>query len=115
MTTFHVTDMTCGHCAGLINKALKTIDDESRITIDLEHHLVSVETTQSTIEDIREAIAEAGYTSTPVEAKLPDSSTERPVTSVLAPGTGDLVNGSSDELTDLDFLDTMDGVRWDSA
>lgn len=68
MITFHVADMTCGHCAGLINKALKAIDDESKVTIDLEHHLVSVESTRSTIEDIREAIVDAGYTPSHVEA-----------------------------------------------
>lgn len=68
MITFHVNDMTCGHCASVINKALKAIDDESKVTIDLERRLVSVVSTQSTIEEIRDAIAEAGYTPTPVEA-----------------------------------------------
>ncbi len=68
MITFLVTDMTCGHCAGVINKALKAIDEESKVTVDLERQLVSVVSTQSTIEDIRDAIAEAGYTPTPVEA-----------------------------------------------
>lgn len=68
MITFHVNDMTCGHCAGLINKALKAMDDESKFTIDVERRLVSVVSTQFTIEDIRDAIVEAGYTPTPVEA-----------------------------------------------
>lgn len=68
MITFHVNDMTCGHCAGVINKALKAIDDESKVTVDLERRLVTVVSTQSSIEDIRDAIAEAGYTPTPVEA-----------------------------------------------
>lgn len=68
MITFHVTDMTCGHCAGLINKALKAVDDKSKVTVDLERRLVSVVSTQSTSEDIRDAIVEAGYTPTPVEA-----------------------------------------------
>lgn len=68
MIAFHVNDMTCGHCAGLINKALKAIEGESKVTVDLERRLVSVVSTQSTIEDIRDAIAEAGYTPTPIEA-----------------------------------------------
>lgn len=68
MITFHVNDMICGHCAGLINKALKAIDDESKVTVDLERRLVLVVSTQSTIEEIRDAIAEAGYTPTSVEA-----------------------------------------------
>jgi len=68
MITYHVNDMTCGHCAGLINKALKAIDDESKVTVDLDRRLVSVVSTQSTIEEIRDAISEAGYTPIPVEA-----------------------------------------------
>jgi len=68
MIAFHVNDMTCGHCAGLVNKALKAIDDESKVTVDLERRLIFVASTQSTIEDIRDAIVEAGYTPTPVEA-----------------------------------------------
>jgi len=68
MITFHVTDMTCGHCAGVINKALKAIDDEAKVTVDLERRLVSVISTQSTIEDIRDAITDAGYTPSHVKA-----------------------------------------------
>lgn len=68
MITFHVTDMTCGHCAGVINKALKAIDDKAKVTVDLQRRLVSVISTQSTIEDIRDAIAEVGYTPSQVEA-----------------------------------------------
>ena len=68
MIAFHVNDMTCGHCAGLINKELKAIDEESKVTVDLERRLVSVVSTQATIEEIRDAIAEAGYTPTPVNA-----------------------------------------------
>lgn len=68
MVTFQVNDMTCGHCAGVINKALKAVDDESKVTVDLERHLVTVVSNYSTIEDIRDAITEAGYTPTPFEA-----------------------------------------------
>lgn len=68
MITFRVNDITCGHYAGFINKALKAIDDEPKVTVDLERRLVSVVSTQSTIEEIRNAIAEARYTPTSVEA-----------------------------------------------
>lgn len=68
MITFRVHDMTCGHCASLINKELKAIDEQSEVTVDLERRLVSVVSTQSTIEDIRDAISGAGYTPTSVEA-----------------------------------------------
>lgn len=68
MITFYVNDMTCGHCAGAINKAIKAIDDESKVTVDLQRQVVSVVSTQSTSDDIRDAIVEAGYTPIPVEA-----------------------------------------------
>jgi len=69
MLTFHIHDMTCGHCASVINKALKAIDTEAKVTIDLENHLVSVVSAESTIDDVRDAIAEAGYTPKHVDAE----------------------------------------------
>jgi copper chaperone len=68
MITFQIDDMTCGHCASIINKALRAIDDQAKVRVDLERRLVSVVSTQATIEDIRDAILEAGYKPTPVEA-----------------------------------------------
>lgn len=64
MIAFEVNDMTCGHCASVITKALKDIDRAAKVTIDLEHHLLSVAPSEVTIEEVREAIVEAGYTPT---------------------------------------------------
>ena len=68
MNIFQIDDMTCGHCASIINKALIDIDHEAKVIVDLGRHIVSVVSTNSTIEDIRDAIAEAGYTPTSVVA-----------------------------------------------
>lgn len=66
MISFEVKDMTCGHCAGLITKALKDLDRAASVSIDLERHLVSVEPGEATFDEVREAIVEAGYSPTPV-------------------------------------------------
>ncbi len=62
MIAFQVNDMTCGHCASVITKALKDTDSAAKVTIDLEHHMVSVIPAEATIDDIRDAIIDAGYT-----------------------------------------------------
>lgn len=61
MHQFNVPDMTCGHCAGTITKAVKTEDPAARVEIDLERHLVKVETALPQ-ERIARRITEAGFT-----------------------------------------------------
>ena len=61
MYQFNVADMTCGHCASTITKAVKSEDPKARVEISLGEHLVKVESALSA-EDISECIAEAGYT-----------------------------------------------------
>lgn len=68
MTTFRVEDMTCGHCASTITKALKAVDSNARITVDVAGHLVTVEESSAEAQELRNAIAEAGYTPVPVQA-----------------------------------------------
>lgn len=69
MQAFRVEDMTCGHCASTITKALKEADRNARVTIDLGQHLVMVEPTEADTEQLIDAISEAGYTPVPVEAR----------------------------------------------
>ena len=66
MYQFNVPDMTCGHCAGTITKAVKTADPEATVEIDLAHHLVKVESTLAH-DKIEGQITEAGYTPTAVD------------------------------------------------
>lgn len=61
MLTIKVPDMTCGHCASTITKAVKAIDPASRCEIDLATKQVRVESAQPDA-DFIDAIAEAGYT-----------------------------------------------------
>lgn len=40
MVTFQVNDMTCGHCASTIAKALTTVDKPARVEVDILQKLV---------------------------------------------------------------------------
>ena len=61
MIEFQVNDMTCGHCAGVITKAVKSVDAAAHIAIDVPGKRVRVQATTQT-QAIEAAIREAGYT-----------------------------------------------------
>ncbi len=60
MVQFKVSDMTCGHCASRITKALKDADPQARVEISVAEKQVKVESNLSEAELAR-AISEAGY------------------------------------------------------
>lgn len=60
MYLFQVENMSCGHCAGTITKAISALDHSARVEIDLAAKSVKVESRQDA-ESIRQAIVEAGY------------------------------------------------------
>jgi len=68
MQTFRVEDMTCGHCASTITQAIRALDSGARVEVDLQQHLVNIDSTGANVQALREAIAEAGYTPVAVEA-----------------------------------------------
>ncbi len=68
MPVFRVDDMTCGHCVSTITKALQATDKDAKVTIDLAQHLVMVEPTEASAQELNDAITEAGYTPVPVQA-----------------------------------------------
>jgi copper chaperone len=61
MIEFKVEDMTCGHCAGVITKAVAAVDAKAKVAIDIPNHSVRIDgsTQQQALQD---AITEAGYT-----------------------------------------------------
>jgi len=61
MIAFKVSDMTCGHCASTITKAVKEVDAGAKLDISLAEHIVRVDSKASR-EVLQHAIAEAGYT-----------------------------------------------------
>jgi copper chaperone len=62
MITFEVKDMTCGHCVSTITKAVRAVDKEATVRIELQSHQVQIEPTEADADELRDAIQEAGYT-----------------------------------------------------
>ena len=68
MIAYQVDDMTCGHCISMITKAVKGVNPNASIDIDLGTKRVSIDSALSDAPEMKKAIAAAGYT--PVEAPL---------------------------------------------
>ena len=66
MIAFQVNDMTCGHCASTITKAVKAVDKDATVAIDLDRRAVMIEPTDADADELRNAIAQAGYTPLPI-------------------------------------------------
>ena len=62
MISFEVNDMTCGHCASTITKAVAGADQGAKVHIDLARHRVEIEPAGADANKLRDAIKEAGYT-----------------------------------------------------
>jgi len=65
MIAFDVPDMTCGHCVGTIQSALKRADPQAKVRIDLATHRVEVDPAQADAQALRAAIEDAGYSPVP--------------------------------------------------
>ena len=61
-TTFQVNDMTCGHCASTITKALGLLDKKAQVTVDLATRRVEVTSANADEAELQDAIKAAGYT-----------------------------------------------------
>jgi copper chaperone len=68
MFRYSVPDMTCGHCAQAIEKAVKTVDPRAEVTVDLTSKEVTV---RSDADEARvaETIRGAGYVPRSIGAK----------------------------------------------
>ena len=64
MITLKVPDMSCGHCAGIITKAIKELDQAAVIGFDMHNHMVQVDTAQP-LDLVASALMRAGYPATP--------------------------------------------------
>ncbi|QJW85558.1 heavy-metal-associated domain-containing protein [Ramlibacter terrae] len=61
MVTFQVSDMTCGHCASAIFRAVASVDKDARVDIRIQQKLVRIDSSAAAAE-LAEAIRDAGYT-----------------------------------------------------
>lgn len=60
MQRYKVSDMTCGHCASVVEKAVKSVDSEADVSVDLQTGHVDVRS-NANADRIAEAIRSAGY------------------------------------------------------
>ena len=66
MIAFEVPDMTCGHCVSTVTQAVKGVDKDCRVHIDLARHRVEIEPGSAGAQELSDAIKAAGYTPVPV-------------------------------------------------
>ena len=60
MIEFRLPDMTCGHCASTVTRALKQADPSCEVRVDLSGRTVLVRSDEDRA-DLVEALTEAGY------------------------------------------------------
>lgn len=63
MIILNVPDMSCGHCAGVITKALKALDPKAVIGYDMHNHQVQIDTLEGAPQ-VLQAMEQAGYPAT---------------------------------------------------
>lgn len=61
MIELTLPDMTCGHCVKAVTQAVKAVDDQAQVSVDLNAHRVRIESTAAP-ERLRAALVEQGYT-----------------------------------------------------
>lgn len=61
MVTFQINDMTCGHCASAISRAVASVDRTARLDIRVQEKLVHIES-HAPAAELAQAIQDAGYT-----------------------------------------------------
>ncbi|MBH9576214.1 heavy-metal-associated domain-containing protein [Inhella proteolytica] len=64
MPSFHLPDMSCGHCASRVSQALKALDPQCRIDFELRERRIQVQSEQAP-QALVEALREAGYPPAP--------------------------------------------------
>ncbi len=60
MLQFKSEGLSCGHCVATVTKAVKALDTQAVVTVDLPTQMIKVET-QKSLEDIASVIEKAGY------------------------------------------------------
>ena len=64
MIEFNIKDMTCGHCARRVTEAIKSVDDQAKVTVDVANKHVRVDSAHN-VAEIAAALTEAGYPPSP--------------------------------------------------
>lgn len=62
MIVFNVSDMTYGHCVGVITKAVQGVDPSASVKADLSTHRVEIHDASISAQAFAQAIRDEGYT-----------------------------------------------------
>lgn len=60
MLEFKLPAMSCGHCAAMVTNAVKSVDPDATVDVDLDQKNARVESTQDRAA-LSAALTEAGY------------------------------------------------------
>lgn len=60
MHEFQLPNMTCGHCAGMVNQTLQMADPDCKVQVDMSKRLVTVQSAEDR-QTLAQALTEAGY------------------------------------------------------
>ena len=60
MYELQVEGMSCGHCVGAVTKSVQSVDASAKVDVDLATQKVRI-ASSAKLEDIKSAVAEAGY------------------------------------------------------
>ena len=60
MLKLNVPDMTCGHCASTVEKAVKSVDPAAKVNVDLGSKTVTVDSVVDETK-VKDVIRSAGY------------------------------------------------------
>ena len=71
MLTFRVGDMSCGHCVRAIKHAVRSLDADAAVDVDLSRQLVRVHASRLAAPVVRRALQQAGYSPVDVVAAEP--------------------------------------------
>jgi len=71
MLTFRVDDMSCGHCVRAIKEAVRALDADALVDVDLSRHLVRVHASHLDAPRVRQALEQVGYS--PVDVAAPEA------------------------------------------
>ncbi len=57
---FKVEAMSCNHCVNAVTQAVRTVDPQAKVDVDLASHRVTVDS-NSARDAVAKALSEAGY------------------------------------------------------
>ena len=75
MIVFNVNDMTCGHCVGAVTKAVKSVEPDATVSVNIGTKRVEIDAPHGDVQALKVAISDAGYT--PVEATVTEPAAAR--------------------------------------